>query len=159
MTIKYKFILLFSVIAIGLSSCIGITTTKTLQNSPLNANFRFEMRWSDLEYVGEVKASASWTKYLGFLKVHNYTSSIKYSFEGGKAFLGGGSVNPLAGGDAKTDMLVKRALYEEIEKDPALQEADFIIPVQTKTETTKMFLGVKQTQTVKAKLYKLKDNK
>jgi len=157
MTINYKFIILFSAVAIGLSSCIGISTKKSLQDSPLNANFRFEMRWSDLEYVGEVKASASWTTYIGVFKVHNYTSNIKYSFDGGKAFLGGGSVNPFS--SSKTDALVKRALYEEIEKDPLLQDADFIIPVQTKTETIKMFLGSKQTQTVKAKLYKLKDNK
>ncbi len=154
MSIKYKFIILFSAIAMGLSSCIGISTTKTLQNSPLNADFRFQMQWSDLEYVGEVKATANWTQYLGVLKVSNYTSNIKYTFEGGKTFLGGGLL-----GSGKTDMLVKRALYDAIEKDPALQEADFIIPVQTKTETTKMFLGTKKVQTVKAKLYKLKENK
>jgi hypothetical protein len=154
MTIKYKIMILVSAVAIGLSSCIGISTTKSLQNSPLNADFRFQMQWSDLEYVGEVKATANWTQYLGLLKVSNYTSNITYTFEGGKTFLGGGLL-----GNGKTDMLVKRALYDAIEKDPALQEADFIIPVQTKTETTRMFLGAKKVQTVKAKLYKLKENK
>ena len=154
MTIKYKIMILVSAVAIGLSSCIGISTTKSLQNSPLNADFRFQMQWSDLEYVGEVKATANWTQYLGVLKVSNYTSNITYTFEGGKTFLGGGLI-----GNGKTDRLVKRALYDAIEKDPALQEADFIIPVQTKTETTRMFLGAKKVQTVKAKLYKLKENK
>jgi hypothetical protein len=154
MTIKYKIMILVSAVAIGLSSCIGISTTKSLQNSPLNADFRFQMQWSDLEYVGEVKATANWTQYLGVLKVSNYTSNIKYTFEGGKTFLGGGLL-----GNGKTDQLVKRALYDAIEKDPALQEADFIIPVQTKTESTRMFLGAKKVQTVKAKLYKLKENK
>lgn len=154
MTIKYKIMILVSAVAIGLSSCIGIATTKSLQNSPLNADFRFQMQWSDLEYVGEVKATANWTQYLGLLKVSNYTSNITYTFEGGKTFLGGGLI-----GNGKTDRLVKRALYDAIEKDPAFQEADFIIPVQIKTESTRMFLGAKKVQTVKAKLYKLKENK
>ena len=154
MTIKYKFIILFSAVAIGLSSCIGISTNKSLQSSPLGADFRFQMKWEDLQYVGEVKATASWTQYLGVIKVHNYTSNITYSLNGGQQFLGGGLI-----GKKKTDQLVKRALYDAVEKDPAFQEADFIIPVQTKTETTKMFLGSKNVQTVKAKLYKLKENR
>jgi hypothetical protein len=154
MTIKYKFLILFSIITVGLSSCIGIRTNKHLQNSPLGANFRFEMTWSDLEYLGEVKASADWTTYLGFIKVHNYQRDVTYTLDGGQRFLNTGIL-----GTGGTDELVKRALYAVIEENPSYQEADFIIPVQTKTEATRMFLGTKRTQTLKVKLYKLKENR
>jgi hypothetical protein len=138
-----------------LASCGGTNITKSYQGKPFNANFDVRLFWSDFEYIDEIEAEITYTQYFGGLfrfyneGRFNNRQTVTYLNFNGANFL------PINGLLINNNAYIARALYDAVEKHP---EAEFVIPISTKTETVSMFLGSKRKFTVRAKLYKMKKN-
>jgi len=115
---------------------------KAVPVAPLDARVNFTT--ADLEYLGEIKGSATQSYLLGFIPVGGrrfYYSSPGLNPTGIFNFsLRGRGFN--------------NAYYDALQSKP---EADFVLPLGFTQEVDRMFLGRKVTIHVKAKAFKLKE--
>jgi len=136
-------------------SCVGTYTVKNTRTAPLDADFYLKL--SDLEYLGEMEISVSYSKYLGIFKVDRLINgqevsrrTVNYVNLYGFSDL---PLNPIFKRGFRPSM-IDRALYDAHIKFP---DAEFLIPINIIEETEKMFLGrnVRKTATIKAFKMKL----
>ncbi len=132
---KLKIALLVGVALVSLQACT--IRTKTTPTSPINVQLNLDM--NDVEYLGEVKGTATQTTVLGVIPVGGRTNN--------QASVNG-NLFPVTNG-----RLFNNALYEALNTKP---DADFVMPIATESEREQMFLGNKTTLTVRAKAYKIK---
>lgn len=129
-----------------LSSCVGTYTVKKTRTLPLlpdDVSFNI----NDLEYLGEMEISVSYSKYLGIFRVERLINDQEVSKRTvNSVILYGFSSVPL-------DPMLHRALYDAHVKFP---DADFLVPGNVIEETEKMFLGVNTRKTATIRAFKLK---
>jgi hypothetical protein len=131
-------------VIIAFSSLLLLTSCsvnrRSIPSAPLNATVNFTM--DDLEYLGEIEGTA----------VQNYVLGIPY---GRTNYNYGRVLNQFMGMPVPTmhKRVVSQALYTAMSLKP---DADFILPLASETKTNFLFLGRKETVTVKAKAFKIK---
>jgi hypothetical protein len=120
-----------------------VKKTRTLPLLPDDVSFSI----NDLEYLGEMEISVSYSKYLGIFRVERLINDQEVSKRTVKSvILYGFSSVPL-------DPMLHRALYDAHVKFP---DADFLVPGNVIEETEKMFLGVNTRKTATIRAFKLK---
>ncbi len=139
----YKYIYFFLFLTL-LSSCV--VRKNAVQTSPFNTQVNFV--YDDIEYITEVSGTSTQSYLFGLIPV------------GGRRNHQGVFSTTFLNNSPVTLKLNKRglnnALYDAISSKP---DADYIIPVSYKVETTVMFFGRKETLTVKAKAVKIRNKK
>ena len=132
-----KKILILSTFSLMLAVSSCTMHNKSISGAPIEARVNFQS--SDLEYVGEVKGTA--TQY--------YMFGLPY---GGRrwhtASTGGSIINVQS-----FDRAYNNALYDALAQKP---DADFVLPLSSETTTNRAFLGKKVTLNVRAKAFKIK---
>ncbi len=137
---KNKALYLLPLLAvIFLSSCRVMT--KTIPVSSLNAQVNFSM--DDLEYIGDVTGTATQTTLLGIIPVGG-----RRNHSGVLGSQAGFNLNVI--GDRRA---MQNALYDALMSKP---DADFVLPISSYSVSDQMFLGNKETLTVRAKAFRLK---
>lgn len=145
---QHKYSLLVICTVLILSSCRGVSVTKDIQGRPLNARVDLRLFWNDIEFIGEIDGSISYTQYAWGTRVYheprfNNRTRVTFLTFNGSTFM------PIQNAP------LSRALYDAQEKYP---DMEFLIPFSIVTEKQQMFLANKVTINVKAKAYKLKQN-
>jgi hypothetical protein len=113
---------------------------KGITSAPIQANINFDM--DDLDYLGEVTGTA----------VQHYVLGIPY---GRTSYNYGVVYNQFMGLQVQIPhkRVYSQALFNAISTRP---DADFILPMASETKTNFMFLGRKETVTLKGKAFKIK---
>lgn len=129
-----------------LSSCSTLTIVgRSTPSVNMNAQFNFGME--DLEYLGEVKGVSVQSYVLGL----PIGGRRKYYGEVGIA-----TPNSLSRKFRINNRGYDNALYDALNSKP---DADFILPISTTTQVSRMFLGKKVYLTIRGKAFKLKEKK
>lgn len=133
---KNKIFILLAGIALLASSCT--VNRKTVPGAPIHAQVQLSM--ADMDYVGDVTGTATQSYVLGIIPVGG-----RRFHEGRVTNQGLGIIPNLRG--------VDNAMYDALTQRP---DADFVLPFATTRTINYMFLGRKETITVKAKAFKLR---
>jgi len=116
------------------SSCT--VYTKSIATTGVETQVQFKME--DLEYIGDVSGTATQTVLLGAIPI------------GGRRFhvanLGGGGLVP-------SSRQFNNALYDALMQR---ENADFVLPLSSSSVRDQMFLGYRETITVRAKAFRIK---
>lgn len=134
-------------VLLSFSSCSGYRHMSGVRTFS-DATYRVNTNISDYTLLGETEVSVEVRSYLGFIEVidkvngevYNKTDQKIVSLEG---------MNQAV----RMDSNIERALYKVLETYP---NADYYVPVSTKLEIEKLFLGKHTIETVRVKAYKLK---
>lgn len=137
----YKIFLL--VVITGLLASCSTLTVRSTSRPTVNMQAQFNFSMEDLEYVGEVKGTATQSYLLGI------PIGGRRKHYGVVGMAGGGLFNLY-----NKDRAFNNALYDALNSKP---DADFILPVSMNVEKHKLFLGSKVTLSVRAKVFKLKE--
>jgi hypothetical protein len=134
-----KSLLLIAVLSLLIFSSCSVNR-KSISSAPLNATVNFTM--DDLEYLGEIQGTAT----------QNYVLGIPY---GRTNYNYGRVLNQFMGMPVQTIQrrVISQALYTAMSQKG---NADFILPLSSETKTDFLFLGRKETVTVKAKAFRIK---
>lgn len=125
-------------------NCTGVRHTMLVQGKDPHQSWNYSLWFqrSDMELVGTITDSLTYTTYFGLInsnKDYRVTKRVVYP----------GTLAPTGiFGNYNT-----RVLYKLYEQKP---DADIIIPVKIITRKEKMFLGSRKTLTMVGKAYKLK---
>lgn len=121
------------------SSCTS--NRKTIASAPINAQVNLTME--DMEYLGEVTGTSTQSYVLGVIPV------------GGRRYHQGATTTQGFGFPVSLPRLrgINNAVYDALNSKP---DADFVLPFATNRTINYMFLGRKETVTVRAKAFKLR---
>jgi len=149
---NFKISKIVSVISLAgilfLSSCMGTYTVKNTRTASFFPDeVRFDMTADDIELVGEMDISTSFSRYLGIFKVERLINDMEVPRRTVN------SVSLYGTGNLPLDPMLRRALYDAHVNFP---EADFLIPVSVIEENEKLFMGRHTRKTAHIKAYKLK---
>ena len=126
-----------------MSSCGTVTRTSVFRPDDIRLNVGME----DLEYLGETEVSVSYSVYLGFISITDKVNGEDYSYMEKKVTKFASPTGGIMSGK------LKKAAYKAIEDYP---EATYFMPVYTKKEVNRLFLGREVTKIAKIRAYKFK---
>lgn len=127
-----------------MSSCGTVTKLSVFRPDDIRLN----VDMGDLEYIGETEISVSYSTYLGFISITDKVNGEDYSYFEKKIAKLAYPVGRLFGGK------LNKAAYKVLEDYP---EATYFMPVCTKKEINRLFLGREVTRTAKIRAYKFKN--
>ena len=130
------------------SSCASINTSRVGRTSSFLPDLvRFDLTSANVEFLGEMDISVSYSQYLLFIKIIELINDKEVSARNINSMVMYGSRNiPLS-------PILNRSLYDVYIKYP---EADFTIPVYVIEEQQNLFLGKKIKKIARIKAYKIK---
>lgn len=130
------------IIAIGL--IMGFSSCSVINQGAYNPDrVQLNLTMEDLEYLGETEISASYSRYIGFIRKINTINNELYD----------GKVIRHARIEGKLDNVLNRATYKIFEDYP---QAEYIVVANEKVETTRLFLGSEVSVSARVKVYKIK---
>lgn len=128
------------------SSCNVERTYNQLRTTSFTPDYvRMDMNLSDMQLLGQTTLTVQTRTYLGIFKHTDYVNGIRYDYR--KVSL----VDLNGSTDVRLNKDLKKAAYKALEEFP---EADYFVPVTSKKEVDRMFLGHKTTYTTVIKAYK-----
>lgn len=137
---------LVSILLLSFSSCGGyrqVSGAKTFTD----ASYRVNTSINDYKLLGTVEVSVEWRTYFGMYEVIDKVNGEDFNPREEKVVALGGVFQPMT-----LDNNISKAMYKVLEQYP---DADYYVPVCTKLEIEKLFLGKHSVETVKVKAYKL----
>jgi hypothetical protein len=137
--------------ALFLTSCIGVRTTKTARPVSFLPDYvEMQVKLDDYQYLGTEEVTVKFRRYFGFYTI---TDSINGQLPTIRNF---NIVNMGVANNIAINARLRTALYAAMYKHP---DADFIVPVNIRSQVDQMFLGRVSRETLRVKLYKIKENK
>lgn len=140
--------ILYSIcVVLCLSSCNTTHTYTHMRTTHFTPDVvRMELTMSDLQYLGQTTLTVKTRTYFGFIKITDSVNGEQYNYRTVS------HVDLQGMTDINIPIELKKAAYKALEEFP---EADYFIPVSTKREVERMFMGNHTTHTVVLKAYKL----
>ncbi len=132
--------IVLGVFLLGLATSCRVNY-KAVPVATLDARVNFTT--NDLEYIGEVKGTATQSYLLGFIPVG-----------GRRYYYANVGLNPGITNFRFRGRAFNNAYYDALQSKP---DADFVMPLGFTEQVDRMFLGRKVTINVKAKAFKLKE--
>ncbi len=130
-----------------LSSCATTVQSRSSEAISFKPDVvRLDIDMADFELLGDVEISVEYRSYLGFITSIDKVNGEVYDRHS-KQLL---NVSHLS---FKYEGKLSKSLYKVIETYP---DADYIMPLYTKTTRKNLFLGSSVTKTAKFKAYKFK---
>ena len=139
--------ILFAMCIVGcFTSCNTMRTYNEMRTTSFTPDLvRMNVDLSDVQLLGQTTLTVQTRTYLGFIKHTDYVNGIRYDYRKvTKVSLHGTS-------DINLPSEMQKAAYKVLEEFP---EADYFVPVSSKKEVERMFLGHRTTRTVVIKAYK-----
>ena len=137
---------LMSILLLSFSSCVGYRHMSGVRTFT-DATYRVNTNINDYTLLGETEITVELRTYLGIIKVIDKVNGEEFNRTDQKIVSLEGMLQAV-----RMDNSISKAMYKALEEYP---DADYYMPVSTKIEIEKLFLGNHKLETVRVKAYKL----